>query len=237
LAIDQSIKHIGKDRRLYTWAAIGIALIVLIGFARTYYLKGLFGTPELPSLVHVHGVVMTLWVVFFIVQVRLVAGRRTDLHRRLGVIGGALAGLVLVVGVVTAIAAARRGVPPDPPPLVFMAVPLGDMLMFAILVGSAFYFRRRSEIHKRLMLLSCGVFLTAAIARIPLNFIETGGPLIYFGLTDLCLLACVAFDTVKHRRLHPAFGWGVLLIIASQPLRLMLAGTEAWMRFATWLTQ
>jgi hypothetical protein len=118
-----------------------------------------------------------------------------------------------------------------------MAVPLGDMLMFAILVGTGLFFRRRSEIHKRLMLLSCGVFLTAAIARIPLKFIETGGPLIYFGLTDLCLLACVAFDTVKHRRLHPAFGWGVLLLIASQPLRLMLAGTDAWMRFATWLTQ
>lgn len=237
MAIDQSIKHIGKDRRLYTWAAIGIALIVLTGFARTYYLKGLFGTPALPSLVHVHGVVMTLWVALFVAQVRLVAGRRADLHRRLGVIGAVLAGLVLVVGVTTAIAAARRGVPPDPPPLVFLTVPLGDMLTFAILVGSAFYFRRRSEIHKRLMLLSCGVFLTAAIARIPLNFIETGGPLIYFGLTDLCLLACVAFDTVKHHRLHPAFGWGVLLIIASQPLRLMLAGTEAWMKFATWLTQ
>jgi hypothetical protein len=237
MAVAQIIHRGGKDRRLYTWAAVGFALLVLIGFARTYYLKGLFRTPALPSLVHVHGVVMTLWVALFVIQVRLVAGRRTDLHRRLGVIGGALAGLVLVVGVTTAIAAARRGVPPDPPPLVFLAVPLGDMLMFAILVGSGLYFRRRSEIHKRLMLLSCGVFLTAAIARIPLNFIETGGPLIYFGLTDLCLLACVAFDTVKHRRLHPAFGWGVLLIIASQPLRLLLAGTEAWMLFATWLTQ
>jgi hypothetical protein len=237
MAIDQKIQHIGKDRRLYTWAAIGIALIVLTGFARTYYLKGLFGTPALPGLVHVHGLVMTLWVALFVTQVWLVAGRRTGIHRRLGAIGGVLAGLVLVVGVTTAIAAARRGVPPDPPPLVFMAVPLGDMLMFAILVGTGLFFRRRSEIHKRLMLLSCGVFLTAAIARIPLKFIETGGPLIYFGLTDLCLLACVAFDTVKHRRLHPAFGWGVLLLIASQPLRLMLAGTDAWMRFATWLTQ
>jgi hypothetical protein len=237
MAVDQSIQRIGKDRRLYTWAAVGAALIVLTGFARTYYLKGLFGTPALPSLAHVHGAVMTLWVAFFVVQVRLVAGRRTDLHRRLGVVGAVLAGPVLVVGVVTAIAAARRGVPPDPPPLVFLAVPLGDMLMFAILVGSALYFRRRSEIHKRLMLLSCGAFLTAAIARIPLEFIETGGPLVYFGLTDLCLLACVAFDTVKRRRLHPAFGWGILLLIASQPLRLMLAGTEAWIRFATWLTQ
>lgn len=235
MAADQSIPRSGKDRRLYTWAAVGVVLIVLTGFARTYYLKGLFGAPALPGLVHVHGMVMTLWVALFVTQVRLVAGRRTDLHRRLGVIGGLLAGLVLVVGVVTAIAGARRGASPGPPPLVFLSVPLGDMLVFAILVGIGLFFRRRSEIHKRLMLLSCGAFLTAAIARIPLEFIQTGGPLVYFGLTDLCVLACVAFDTVKHRRLHPAFGWGALLIIASQPLRLLLAGTQAWMRFATWL--
>ena len=57
----------------------------------------------------------------------------------------------------------------------------------------------------------------------------------FFGLTDLCLLACVAYDSVKNRRLHPAFLWGTLLIIASQPLRLMLSGTDIWLRFATML--
>ena len=50
-----------KDRRLYVAAASLIPIIVLVGFARTYYLKGLFGTPVLPSLlVHVHGAVITL---------------------------------------------------------------------------------------------------------------------------------------------------------------------------------
>lgn len=62
-------------------------------------------------------------------------------------------------------------------------------------------------------------------ARIPLGFIETGGPLVFFGLTDLCVLARVAYDTVKHRRLHTAFAWGRLFLIASQPLRLWLSGT------------
>jgi hypothetical protein len=79
--------------------------------------------------------------------------------------------------------------------------------------------------------------LAPAIARIPLQFIETGGPLVFFGLTDLCALACIAFDTIRNRRLHPAYLWGALLVIASQPLRLMLAGTNAWMQFATWLVR
>lgn len=238
MAVDERIHRGGRDRRFYTWVAIAIPLIVLAGFARTYYLKGLFNGPALPGkLVHLHGLVMTLWVVLFIVQVRLVATRRTSVHRKLGVLGGVLAILVLVVGVSTAIAAAARGASPGPPPLQFLLVPLGDMLVFAILIGTALYFRNRMEIHKRLMLVAAVNLLAPAIARIPLHFIAAGGPLAFFGLTDLCLLICVAYDTVKNRRLHPAFIWSLLLIIALQPLRLMLAGTQIWLQFAAWLVR
>jgi hypothetical protein len=72
-------------------------------------------------------------------------------------------------------------------------------------------------------------------ARFPLRFIETGGAFEVFGLTDLFLLGCIAFDIFKHRRLHPVFLWGTLLLVGSQPLRLLLGNTDAWMRFATWL--
>lgn len=239
MAIDPSIQRSGgKDRHLYIWVAVFIPVIVLLGFARTYYLKGLFGTPALPGLlVHLHGLLMTSWVVLFIVQVWLVSARRTRVHQRLGVLGAILAALVLLVGAVTAISAAARGSSPGPPPLQFLVIPLGDLLVFAILVGTALHFRRRIQIHKRLMLLAAMSLLPPAIARIPLHFIEAGGPAVFFGLTDLCVLACVVFDAVKHRRLHPVFVWGALLIIVSQPLRLMLAGTDAWMRFATWLVR
>jgi len=237
MAMNPSIQTTDKDRRLYIWFVVFIPLIVLAGFARSYYLKGFFGTPALPSLlVQLHGLVMTSWVVLFVTQVSLVATGRTRIHQRLGVFGAILAALIVIVGVLTAIAGAARGATPGPPALQFLVVPLVDMLVFATLVGTALYLRRRRlDIHKRLMLLAAVNLLTPAIARIPLHFIETGGALAFFGLTDVCLLACVAFDTVKNRRLHPVFLWGTLLIIASQPLRLMLAGTDVWMRFATTL--
>jgi len=225
-----------KDRNLYVFIAIFMPLIVLVGFARTYYLKAFFGNQALPStLVHLHGLVMTSWVLLFIAQVYLVASRRTRVHQRLGVIGSALAALVIIVGVITAIAAAARGSAPPgaPPPLQFLVIPLGDMFVFGLLVGPALYFRRRMDVHKRLMVLAALSLLTAAIARIPLAFIANNGALAFFGLTDLCILAAVAYDTLKHRRLHPVFLWGTLFIIVSQPLRLMLAGTDVWMRFAT----
>ena len=234
-----------SDRPLYLLAAVVVPLIVLAGFARTYYLKGFFATPALPSqIVHLHGIVMTAWVVLFIVQVTLVAKRRTKLHQQLGILGAGLAALVFVVGMVTAVYAGARFVndpslllPGAPPPLPFLIIPFGDMVLFAILIGAALYYRKRLDIHKRLMLLAAINIMTPAIARIPLAFIANGGPLAFFGLTDLCLVGFVAFDTIRHRRLHPAFVWGSLLIIVSQPLRIVLAGTDAWISFAAALVR
>jgi len=227
-----------NDRRLYILAAILTPLIVLAGFARTYYLKPFFNTPDLAGrIVHLHGIVMTAWVVLFVTQISLVATRRTKIHQRLGVLGGVLAALVVIVGVLTALYAAARGASPGPPALSFLIIPLGDVLVFSILIGLALYYRRKLDVHKRLMLLAAITLLTPAIARIPFNFIINGGPLVFFGLTDLCLLACVAFDTFKHRRLHPVFLWGTVFVIAMQPLRLLLAGTDAWMGFAAALVR
>lgn len=227
-----------NDRRLYILAAILTPLIVLAGFARTYYLKPLFNTPNLPGrIVHLHGIIMTAWVILFVTQISLVATRRTKIHQRLGIFGGVLAALIVVVGILTALFAAARGASPGPPALSFLIIPIGDMVIFAVLIGLALYFRRKLDVHKRLMLLAAINLLTPAIARIPLDFITNNGPLAFFGLTDLCLLACVAFDTIKHRRLHPVFLWGSIFLIVMQPLRLLLAGTNAWINFAAALVR
>ena len=233
--LDIKIVRGGGERRLYTWAALVALLVVFAGFARTYYLKGAFGTPDLSPLKHAHGIVMTAWFTFFIVQARLVASGRTPLHRKLGVFGGLLAVLVVIVGVTTALVAAKNGATPGPPPLVFLAIPLGDMALFSVLVSAGLYYRKRSDFHKRLMLLASVSMLTAAIARIPLDFLQAGGLPAFFGATDLLVLGCVAFDTAKNRRLHPAFVAGVLLVIVSQVARFLIAGTPQWSSFARWL--
>ncbi len=236
MATSQPLSRRVNDRKLYLWAAILTPIIVLAGFARTYYLKGFFATPALPNrMVQLHGVVMTLWVVLFVVQVTLVATKRTRTHQRLGIAGSFLALAVFAVGILTAIYAAARGSSPGPPALQFLVIPLGDMVALAVLIRLALYYRRRLDVHKRLMLLAAINLLTPAIARIPLSFIQTNGPLAFFGLTDVCLLAFVAFDTIKHRRLHPVFLWGTLLLILFQPFRLLLAGTNAWISFAAML--
>ncbi len=225
------------DHLLYRWGAVVAALVALVGFARTFYLKAFFGTPALSRLVLLHGIVMTLWVALYVVQTWLVASHRIHIHRRLGIFGALWAGVVLVVGTTTGIVAAKHGHSPGPPPLIFLVVPLGDMVVFGVLVSAALWLRNKRESHRRLMLLATLGILTAAFARIQLGFIQSHLPLTAFLLTDFTVLAFVAYDSVKHRRLHPAFGWGGLLIFASLPLRIWLSGTGAWMQFATWLVK
>ena len=225
------------DRRFFTAMAIVAAITVFAGFAPTYFLKSAFGAPTLSPLVHIHGLLFTSWILLFVTQTSLVAVRRTDVHRRLGILGGVLASAMVVIGLMTAVAAARRGASPPGgvPPLQFLVIPFGDILVFASLIGTGLYFRRRPQIHKRLLLLATISLLTAAVARLP--HVGPAGPLAFFGLTDLFIVVCLAYDLVVRGRIHPAFIWGGLLIVLSQPLRLLIAGTDAWLAFATWLTR
>jgi hypothetical protein len=224
-----------RDRWFFTGMAMAIVLTIFIGFAPSYYLKGVFGAPPISTFLHLHGILFTSWILLFLTQTSLVAAGRTDVHRRLGLVGASLALLMSMIGVLAAVGAARRGFTPPggPPPLVFLAIPLGDIAVFVSLVGAALYLRRRSQTHKRLMLLGTIALLTPALARMP--FIGPGGPLAFFGATDLFVVACLVYDRLAHGRVHPAFLWGGLFFILSQPLRLAIAGTGTWASFAEWL--
>jgi hypothetical protein len=220
--------------------AVAIAITVFVGFSHNYYLKRWYGTRELSGLLHFHGLVFTTWVLFFVLQTTLVATGRTYLHRKMGVAGAVLAALVLTVGTTVAILRVRSGVPspiPGVPLLSFFALPFFDMVVFGILVGSGLYFRRRLEAHKRLMTLAMIALLPAAIARMPSFLPLPPGPLTFFRLADLFVIALLIYDLMTRGKIHPATIWGGLLLVASQPLRLMISGTPAWLGFAKWITR
>src|SRR2546430_1907744 len=227
-----------RERLFYTGMAVAFVLTVFAGFARTFYLRPHFQTQPLIPLLVLHGVVFTSWIALLLTQTTLVATKRTRTHMRLGIAGGLLAGLMITIGTTTAIIRAKSFEPPPgyPSPLVFLTIPLGDMLVFAILIGAAFYFRRRADMHKRLMLLATIAILPAAVARLPLALIQQYGPLAFFGLSDLFIVPCLVYDFVTRGRPHRATVLGSALIVISHPLRLVIGNTHAWLVFATWLT-
>jgi len=227
-----------RERLFYTGVAIAMFATVFLGFARSFFLRPWF--PDVPAapepVFFVHGVVFTAWLVLLVVQPALVAAHRTDLHRKLGWLGAGLAVAMVALGTFGALVAARRptgfvGVPI--PPLQFLVVPLVDMVLFATLVGLAIVKRRDTQSHKRLMLLASVNLLAAGIARWPFAVMQAGPPM-YFGLSDLFIVALGAWDLASRGRLHPVTLWGGLAIVVSQPLRLVLSGTGAWLAFAAW---
>lgn len=227
-----------RDRRFYVVVAAVFSAIVFAGFARTYYLRTVFTDRPLTALLHIHGLVFTCWLVLLLLQTILVAIGWTDIHRRVGVAGGVLASVMIVLGPIVAVHAAKRKIGSGMPAfaeLMFLAIPLGDTLVFSILVAAGFLYRRKPEIHKRLMLLATIGILPPAIARLPLAFIQSAGAAGYFGLADIVFLSCVAYDVATRRRVHPAYLWGGLVILASQPLRLAISRTGVWLIFARWL--
>ena len=86
------------------------------------------------------------------------------------------------------------------------------------------------------MLLTVLNFLPPAVARIPVAELQALGPLFFFGLPAVLAIGLIIYDTWRNRKLNFVFLVGSIILIASYPLRLMLAGTDAWITFATWLT-
>jgi hypothetical protein len=233
----QSARIAAPDRFFFTGMSIVCMLAVFVGFAPTYYFKAHFRNASLPPLVHLHGIVFTGWILLFFSQTVLVATDRVRIHRRLGVAGAIWAVLVVVVGLATAAAFVRRNLPTGGSrALAFLATPVGDMLVFAILTIAGVLYRRRPAVHKRLMLIATISLLGAAVSRWPLAFVQ-GGPLAFFFVTDLFLLPGMGYDLLRQHRIHPAYLCGGSLLVASQPLRHVVGQTHIWQAFARLLTQ
>lgn len=228
------------ERRFFTLMSVAMLVAVYVGFARSFFLRPLF--PGWPSpaepVFYVHGAFFSAWMVLLVSQALLVATRRIDLHRKLGLVGVAVAVGMLVLGMLGSLLAANRptgfmGI--TVPPLQFLVVPFFDLLFFAVFVSLAIARRTDAQAHKRLMLLATVSLLGAAFARWPYLW-QNPNPFVFYGLADLFIVVLAVWDFRTRGGLHPVTRWGGLALIVSVPARLALSGTAAWLAFAAWLT-
>jgi len=221
---------LGTDRiEKITWSffstmSLVIALVVAAGFGPTY--SASLAPPGLPLWVHLHGAVMAGWIILFLAQGALVRHRAVSLHRALG---AASIGLVVIMGplgIATDLLAIRRGaVPPFFSPAGMFASDFCDLILFTALFAWALILRRRSDWHKRLLLCATVLLTFPAIARLLPHASIGLDEIVPFSIAILVGLALLGplHDWLKDRRAHPAYLWGVGLIILVQPLHYLLA--------------
>ena len=225
------------DHRFFSVMAIVTAVTILAGFSSTYVPKLVAGAPALPWIIHLHAVVFTSWLAFYVTQTSLVLTGRTAVHRRLGVAGVALAALMLIVGSATAITVARlgdRGIPGVEFPDVegFLLLNLAAVGVFTILVAAGWYFRRNAQAHKRLMLMATASGLVGpGVGRLPF---ASGKPPVIGLIVLAFLFAGPVYDLVTRRRVHQAYLWSVpLAFLAIPPVVASLSATAMWHRIAS----
>jgi len=185
-------------RYFYALAAI-IMLIVMVAGFHPYYLhgEGMGGrkiSPQMVTLVLVHGAAMTAWLILFLVQSLLIPARKLRLHMKLGWGAAAVALVVSGTGFMVAVQSVRP-VPEIPfwgmAYRQFLMVMLAEVWLFTIFVLVGLLSRRKPKIHRSMMLLASLSILAGATVRMPVLFpiFGEGGWIGIFGpVFTLCAL-------------------------------------------------
>jgi len=226
--------------RFYGVIALAFALFVVIGFSRTYYFRFLSDLPPLTLLVHLHGVVFTVWLAVFVAQTRLIAANRVDLHMKLGIAALALAALILAVGFATvAVKATEPRIHPSglTPPQ-FTIVGLSSLAIFATCIAFGIAWRRRAAVHKRFMVLAMIAILAPPTSRLLtlVGLREYWSYLVPIG-PALFITWCLIFDWRRHRIVHPVFAIGGLALEALWPLALVAGRSDWYQPIGEWIAR
>ena len=192
-----------------------IALVVVCGFGHTVDRKLIHAVPVRPSLLYFHAAVFSGWVGFLILQSALVRMRSVRLHRLIGWFGAALGAMIPILGISTAIVMARFHIShfhstDDASGLI---VSFFDMIAFAIPFALAIRWRKKSEFHRRLMLVASCALTSAAFARFPPYIVPPGW--FYVGV-DLLILLGIMRDLVVNRGIHRVYLYSFPLFVVGQ---------------------
>jgi hypothetical protein len=144
-----------RDDRRAAVVWLGIFWI-FIGFGFGFDLKHyVHESPPVPLIVHIHAVMMTLWVLLVTALVALVETSNVRLHRRLGWFAAYLAPVLLIVTLWAQVAWQVKNLhTADAFPPSFLAIAFTGPLSLAILLPWGVLLRSNLAAHRRVLILS-----------------------------------------------------------------------------------
>ena len=222
------------ERRFYSRMAIALVVIVFIGFAPSFYLRGYIPSPRpnptLPPSVMLHGLLFTAWMAAFVVQTQLVAAGRRDIHMRLGMFAMMLALVIIPMMYLAAVwQVARANQPPFTDPLSWTIVPLAAIPAYSWLLWQGWKRRREGQWHKRLML-GAAIMVVAgpSIGRMPLLPPSLVGFSVQMLLGLGLFVPMFLWDRRSMGRIHPATRLAFSLAAAATVIPIVLIATGSW---------
>jgi hypothetical protein len=214
-------------RGLYVAIVIVMTAIVLAGFW-PFYAAIPSGGSGAHWVLYLHAAVFSGWMVLLFTQVVLVHHRKIRVHQGLGQLAIYYGLLVLLLGLVVTFTEPARhvmtGVATLDEAAGFLLLPLVDMLLFAGFFGAGIVFRRRKELHKRLMVLATVALLFAPAARLGA---ETGHVAV-LAVWLLPLGMAIVHDAVTRRRLEPVYVVGAVVFLVAYG-RVEMMASETWL--------
>jgi len=199
---------------------LAVLLMVFVGFWRTYF--GLFpGFAGLRPVLHLHALSALLWFACLIAQPILIRRGQIGLHRQ---VGRASYGIVVVMlatmswliagGMARPVVAAESIVDTS-------MIGIADMTFFGLCYGLALYFRRRTALHARYMVMTVLPFINPALGRLGFP-----GPLLALAF----LVAMLAYERFGKRVYRP---WllGLVAYLGIYSFFLFVITRSDWLGF------
>jgi hypothetical protein len=214
LAEPSRIAH-PSDGRFFLVSAFAMAAVVIAGFSMQLAMgRSSFAAPP---LVHAHAIVFMGWVGIYVLQNIFVATGNRAMHRRLGWIAAGWMVAMLVLGCMVTVAMVRGGrVPFFFVPQQFLVFDPLTLLAFAGLCGSAIALRRRTDWHRRLHFCGMALLLGPGFGRLlPMPLLPPWAFEATFAATMIFPIAGVIADRRRTGRVHPAWGWGIGMMVAT----------------------
>ncbi len=221
-----------RGSRFFAFSAILIAALVVLSFPMTYFIPLATGSKSFTLLRHLHGLVFFSWIGLFVVQTQMVRKANVRLHRELGMVGVALAGAMIPLGLWQAVTSiSERKANGFDLPFEFSIYNLADISIFAVAFGWAiFEATRRIEWHRRLMFVAALNLFGPAFSRvtflvpIPSPFFDMAPSLI----ADSLLVALALYDRRQLGSVHPVTWGAALVLIPFHAVEPIIAGSRWW---------
>jgi hypothetical protein len=224
------------DRIFFSAMAVILWGSVLFGFAKTYFLAGMVRAPLPSVLVHIHGAAFTLWMVLLVVQIGLISTKHLKWHKQLGLAGFGLSVAMVVLGLLAATAAMRRGSAPQGlDAKVFYAVPMTGIVTFAVMIYLAYRMRFQPAAHKRMILIATIGITDAAVGRWPVAILQARPQLQNLVMLGFLLLV-VGYDLVSLHRVHKVTIWASIVLMIVLVGGIPFGMTPLWQSFANFMT-